>query len=134
MQYVIMFAMVVMASIVDIVTGIIKAHITNSYDSTIMKNGLYSKALNWLVMMFSIGCEVGMSMLGKYYQCETIAGFAGAIAAGTVFGLIMLMEALSIFENFAIANPKSGLSKVIGKRLRKVAEQLEKEENIEKPE
>ena len=83
MQYVIMFAMVVMASIVDIVTGIIKAHITNSYDSTIMKNGLYSKALNWLVMMFSIGCEVGMSMLGKYYQCETIAGFAGAIASAS---------------------------------------------------
>ena len=43
MQYIVMFTMVVMASIVDIITGILKAHITNIYDSTIMKKGFIPK-------------------------------------------------------------------------------------------
>lgn len=131
MQYIIMFTMVVMASIVDIVTGIFKAHITNSYDSTIMKKGLYSKALNWFVMAFSIGTELGLELLGQYYDCKELAAFAGTIAAGTVFGLIMLMEAISIFENFAIANPDSPLSKLIGRRLRKIQNEVTEEEETD---
>lgn len=135
MQYIIMFTMVVMASIVDIITGILKAHITNSYDSTIMKKGMYSKCTNWFVMGFSIGTEFGLEMLGKYYECQSMAQFAGAIAAGTVFALIMLMEAISIFENFAIANPESALSKIIGKRLRKIQSDVENSvENVESKE
>lgn len=131
MQYIIMFTMVVMASIVDIVTGIFKAHITNSYDSTIMKKGLYSKALNWFVMAFSVGTELGLELLGQYYDCKELAAFAGTIAAGTVFGLIMLMESISIFENFAIANPDSPLSKIIGKRLRKIQNEITEKEDKE---
>lgn len=131
MQYIIMFTMVVMASIVDIVTGILKAHITNSYDSTIMKKGLYSKCTNWFVMGFSIGTEFGLEMLGKYYECEGWAEFAGTIAAATVFLLIMLMEAISIFENFAVANPDSPLSKIIGKRLKKIQDEITEKEGKE---
>lgn len=125
MQYVIMFTMVVMASIADIITGILKAHITDSYDSTIMKKGLYSKCTNWFVMAFSIGCEVGLDLLGQYYDCQKWAQLGGALAAFTVFGLIMLMEAISIFENFAIANPESPLAKIVGKRLRKIQKDVE---------
>ena len=130
MQYIIMFTMVVMASIVDIITGILKAHITNSYDSTIMKKGLYSKVINWFVMASTIGFEIGMSYLGTYYDCKDLAAFAGMIAASTVFFLLILMEFISIFENFAIANPQSPLAQIIGKRLRKYEQQItEKEEN-----
>lgn len=135
MQYVIMFTMAVCASIVDIITGILKAHITNSYDSTIMKKGLYSKVINWFVMASSIGFEIGMSYLGQYYNCEKLAGFAGLIAATTVFMLLMLMEFISIFENFAIANPESPLARIIGKRLRKVQDDIinkEDENNVQK--
>lgn len=128
MQYIIMFTMVVMASIVDIITGILKAHITNSYDSTIMKNGLYSKVINWFVMASTIGFEIGMTYLGRFYNCESMADFAGTIAAATVFGLLMLMEFLSIFENFAIANPDSPLAKIIGKRLKKIQDNVVKED------
>ena len=87
MQYIIMFALVVMASVADIVTGILKAHITSSYDSTVMKKGLYSKVLNWFVMGATIGAEIGMTWLGQYYDCREMAAFAGTIAAGTVFHL-----------------------------------------------
>lgn len=135
MQYIIMFTMVVMASIVDIITGILKAHITNSYDSTIMKKGLYSKVINWFVMASTIGFEIGMSFLGGYYECREMAAFAGTIAAATVFFLLMLMEFISIFENFAVANPDSPLAKIIGKRLRKYENEIaekedEKHENL----
>lgn len=129
MQYIIMFTMVVMASIVDIITGILKAHITNSYDSTIMKKGLYSKVINWFVMASTIGFELGMAYLGKYYQCEDMASFAGTIAAFTVFMLLMLMEFISIFENFAIANPDSPLSKIVSKKLRKIQNEIIEKED-----
>ena len=128
MQYIIMFTMVVMASVVDIVTGIFKAHITASYDSTVMKRGIYSKALNWLVMGFAIGCELGLERLGNYYDCKELAVFGGTVAAVTVFIVLMLMEAISIFENFAVANPDSPLSRLIGKRLRKMQEKIVKED------
>lgn len=128
MQYIIMFTMVVMASVVDIVTGIFKAHITASYDSTVMKRGIYSKALNWFVMGFSIGCELGLELLGNYYDCKELAVFGGTVAAVTVFIVLMLMEAISIFENFAVANPDSPLSQLIGKRLRKMQEKIVKED------
>ena len=128
MQYIIMFALVVMASVADIVTGILKAHITSSYDSTVMKKGLYSKVLNWFVMAAVIGAEIGMTWLGQYYDCKEMAAFAGTAAAATVFGLLMLMEFISIFENFAIANPQSPLAKLIGKRLRKIAEMKDREQ------
>ena len=128
MQYIIMFLLVVMASVADIVTGILKAHITSSYDSTVMKKGLYSKVLNWFVMGATIGAEIGMTWLGQYYDCREMAAFAGTAAAATVFGLLMLMEFISIFENFAIANPQSPLAKLIGKRLRKIAEMKDREQ------
>ena len=130
MQYIIMFTMVVMASIVDIITGILKAHITNSYDSTIMKKGLYSKTINWFVMASTIGFEIGMSYLGSYYDCRDMAAFAGTIAAATVFFLLVMMEFISIFENFAAANPDSPLAKIIGRKLRKMQQEItEKSKN-----
>lgn len=129
MQYIVMFTMVVMASIVDIITGILKAHITNSYDSTIMKKGLYSKVINWFVMASTIGFEIGMSYLGGYYDCRDLAAFAGTIAAGTVFFLLMLMEFISIFENFAVANPDSPLAKIMGRRLRKLQDSVVEKED-----
>ena len=132
MQYIIMFALVVMASIADIITGILKAHITSSYDSTVMKKGLYSKVLNWFVMASVIAAEIGMSWLGQYFDCKEMAAFAGTIAAATVFGLLMLMEFISIFENFALANPHSPLAKIIGKRLKKIAEAETTKEDEEK--
>lgn len=128
MQYIIMFLLCVIAAIADVITGICKAYATTGYDSTIMRKGLYSKATNLVVMAFAIAVEIGLELLGAYYQQELLAKWAGGITAVFVFSLIMLMEAISIFENFAIANPDSPLSKIIGKRLRKIQQEIEKEE------
>ena len=127
MQYIIMFIIVMGASISDIVTGILKAHIVEGYKSTIMKKGLYSKVLNWVIMLTAIGFEIGMQFLGRYYQCEELASVAGAIPAIVVFLILVLMELISIAENFVIANPDSPLAKVLLKRLQGISKKIESE-------
>jgi len=134
MQYIIMFGLCVLASIADVVTGICKAYATTGYDSTIMRKGLYGKATNLTVMAFAIAVEIGLELLGGYYQQEQLAKWTGAITAGFVFALIVLMESISIAENFAQANPKSPLAKILAKRLKKIGKQIEEESNDEKEE
>ena len=128
MQYIVMFMLCVIASIADVLTGICKAYATSGYDSTIMRKGLYGKATNLTVMAFAIAVEIGLEMLGNYYQQEQLAKWTGAITAGFVFGLIVLMESISIAENFAQANPKSPLAKVLAKRLKKIGKDVSQDE------
>jgi phage-related holin len=126
MQYIVMFMLCVIASIADVLTGICKAYATTGYDSTIMRKGLYGKAVNLTVMAFAIAVEIGLELLGNYYQQEQLAKWTGAITAGFVFTLIILMESISIAENFAQANPKSPLAKVLAKKLKKIGKDVEK--------
>lgn len=129
MQYIVMFGLCVIASIVDVVTGILKARITTGYDSTIMRKGLYSKAINLTVMAFAIVVEIGLGLLGAYYQQEELANLTGLITSAFAFAVILLMESISIAENFAIANPDSPLAKILAKRLKKIGKLIEKKED-----
>lgn len=130
MQYIIMFMLCVIAAICDVITGLCKAYATTGYDSTIMRKGLYCKAINLVVMGFFIAVDVGLAWLGNYYNQEQLARWTGGISAGFAFAIIMLMEAISIAENFAAANPKSPLAKILAKHLKKIGKQItEKEEN-----
>ena len=128
MQYIIMFLMCVIAAIADVMTGLFKARITTGYDSTIMRKGLYGKATNLVVMAFAIAAQIGLELLGKYYEQEQLAKWTGGITAGFVFAVIFLMESISIAENFAAANPKSPLANVLAKRLKKIQNREDKEE------
>lgn len=128
MQYIIMFLMCVIAAIADVMTGLFKARITTGYDSTIMRKGLYGKATNLVVMAFAIAAQIGLEMLGAYYEQEQLAKWTGGITAGFVFTVIFLMESISIAENFAAANPKSPLANVLEKRLKKIQNREDKEE------
>jgi hypothetical protein len=87
---------------------------------------MYGKAVNLTVMAFAIAVEIGLELLGNYYQQEQLAKWTGAITAGFVFALIVLMESISIAENFAQANPKSPLAKVRAKKLKKLGKDVEK--------
>lgn len=127
MQYIVMMIIVLGMSVSDIITGILKAHIAEGYQSKIMRKGLYSKFLNWCIMVTAIGFEIGMEFLGKYYQCVELASVAGAIPAVVVFLILVLMELISIAENFVIANPDAPLAKVLLKRLRRVSTKIESE-------
>ena len=129
MQYIIMFMLCVIAAICDVITGLCKAYATTGYDSTTMRKGLYCKAINLVVMAFFIAVDMGLELLGRYFAQEQLAKWAGGISAGFAFAIIMLMEAISIAENFAAANPKSPLAKVLGKHLKKIGKQITEEEN-----
>ena len=126
MQYIIMFIIVIGLSLSDILTGWIKAHVSSDYHSGTMRKGLYRKVAEWLIMGTSIGFEIGLTMLGKYYQSEQIANIAGAITAISVFVYISVMEIISIFENFGEINPEMSWIKPILKRLRKYTDDNDK--------
>lgn len=126
MQYIIMFIIVVGLSLSDIFTGWIKAHVSSDYHSGTMRKGLYRKVAEWLIMGTAIGLEIGLTMLGDYYQSEQLANFAGAVTAISVFIYISVMEIISIFENFGEINPEMSWIKPILKRFRKYTDNDDK--------
>lgn len=132
MQYIIMLLLVVVAAVTDVLTGLLKARITTGYNSTTMRKGLYCKAINIFVMIFFIVVEIGMEWLGKYYGHEDLGKLVGGISALFAFTVIVLMESISIAENFAAANPKSPLAKVLANHLQKVGKQIEESEKEDK--
>ena len=85
MQYLIMFLIVVGLSLSDILTGLIKASAASDYHSGTMREGMYRKVSEWLIMLTSIGLEIGLKMLGEYYQSEQLANFAGTVTAISIF-------------------------------------------------
>lgn len=132
MQYIIMFIIVVGLSLSDILTGWIKAHVSSDYHSGTMRKGLYRKVAEWLIMGTAIGLEIGLTMLGDYYQSEQLANFAGAVTAISVFIYISVMEIISIFENFGEINPEMSWVKPILKRLRKYTDNEDKNNKNDK--
>lgn len=118
MQYLIMLLIVIGLALSDIVTGCIKALIMGVYQSAVMRRGGLNKLGEITVMLTVIGLEVGMELLGKYYECPGLAGIAGAVTAVSVFLYIVVMELVSIFENFGEANPDAQFAKTLAKWLK----------------
>lgn len=119
MQYLIMFIIVVGLSLSDVLTGWIKAHVASDYHSGTMRKGMYRKVAEWLIMLTSIGLEIGLKMLGEYYHSEQLANFAGAFTAVSIFVYISVMEVISILENFGEINPEMAWVKPFLKKLGK---------------
>jgi len=122
MQYLIMILIIVGLSISDVLTGIIRAHVRNDYCSKVMKSGLWNKLGEWLVMATVCGLEIGIEQLGRYYQSPALAEITGAVMAGFIFLYIMLMEIISIFENYADMNPDAQWAKKLISKLRNFGE------------
>ena len=119
MIYIIMFLVVLMMCIADIITGIIKAHLTIGYCSTIMREGLLHKAQELLIMACAIGWQIGLNYIGKYYDCEQLAGITGVVSALSVFCYLTVQELISILENYCESNPDANAAKRLIKKLKK---------------
>jgi toxin secretion/phage lysis holin len=89
----------------DVLTGWLKAAITATLNSSIMRTGLLRKLGEILSILFGYVCQYSLPYLGL----EVKFPFAGAI--GTY---IVLMETASIIENLCAINPnmREALSKV----------------------
>ena len=108
MQYVIMLIIVAWLAIADFVTGMIKAYVTGTLSSSKMRKGGVNKVGELIVMTTGCGLEAGIKALGRYYDTsQELAALTGTITAILVFSYIVVMEVISILENFAEINPDS---------------------------
>ncbi len=105
MQYMIMILIVIGMAIADFVTGYIKAYCTGTVNSQKMRKGGMNKLGEVVVMLTACGLDIGIHALGQYYEAAALAEIAGVVTAFAVFGYIVLMELVSILENYAAVNP-----------------------------
>lgn len=118
MKYIIMLTVVIGLAVVDFVTGIIKAYVGNDISSAKMRRGGLNKVCEIIVMATACGLEIGIAALGRYYQAAQLAGVAGTVAAGAVFSYIVIMELISILENYGAISPDASWVRKIIKKLR----------------
>lgn len=107
MQYIIMLAIVIGLAVSDFITGIIKGYTTGVLSSTKMRKGGINKLGEIIVMATACGLEIGIKQLGNYYNSDELAKITGAVTAIVVFVYIVIMEIISILENYAEINPEA---------------------------
>ena len=118
MQYIIMITIVVGLAVSDFVTGIIKGYVTGQLNSAKMRKGGVNKIGEIIIMATACGLEIGINALGKYYNADQLAGITGAITAIAVFFYIVIMELISILENYAEINSEAAWVAKLLKRLK----------------
>ena len=135
MKYIIMISIVVGLAAADFVTGLLKAYCKNDVASKTMRIGGIHKIAEILIMMVACGLEIGLQMLGQYYSvgadgeiAQKLAAVSGMVASLLVFLYIIVMELISILENYSEINPDARWAAHIVKKLRIFQQDQEKEE------
>ena len=130
MQYIIMLTIVLGLAVSDFITGIIKGYVTGTLSSSKMRKGGLNKIGELIVMATACGLEIGINALGHYYgeKPEQLTQIAGTLAAIAVFAYIVIMEMLSMLENYCVINPNALWAKRIVKRLKNFEGEEEKDE------
>lgn len=118
MKYIIMFMIVLGLAGADFVTGYIKARCADKVSSKALRIGGLHKAAELTIMATAIGLTVGLDMLGKYYTDTRLTDLAGFVTALGVFCYIVVMELVSILENFAEIMPEAKWARKIINRLK----------------
>lgn len=118
MKYIIMLVIVLGLAIADFLTGIFKAYVKHDLSSAKMRRGGLNKIAELIIMSTACGLEIGIGKLGRYYKSAELADIAGTVAAGAVFTYIVIMELISIFENYGEISPDAVWVRKITKKLR----------------
>lgn len=131
MQYIIMFLVVLGLAVADFATGIIKGIVQNGKpDSRKMRIGGLHKLSELVVMGAAVGLKIGLEQLSVYHVDDPhLVVVACTFTVGSVFGYIVLMEIISILENYAEINPDTEWAKKYLKVLKKEAEDSDKTDN-----
>lgn len=127
MQYMIMILIVMGLAVSDFITGWIKAYINNDVKSVKMRKGGLNKLGEVVVMVTACGLDIGIHALGQYYQAAELGDIAGAVTAFAVFVYIVLMELVSILENYAAVNPDAQWAAKMIRRLKSANEDKEEQ-------
>lgn len=128
MQYIIMISIILGLALADFATGIIKGYVTDQLNSTKMRRGGVNKLGELIVMATACGLEIGIRMLGSYYESDVLASVTGAVTAIAVFIYIVIMELISILENYAEINTEASWVKSIVKKLKNVSREEDNNE------
>ena len=108
MQYVIMMIVVAWLAIADFLTGMFKAYVTGTLNSSKMRKGGINKIGELVVMTTACGLEAGINALSRYYDIsKELAAITGTVTAILIFTYITVMEMISILENYAAINPNA---------------------------
>lgn len=118
MKYLMMVLIVLGLAASDFLTGLMKAYVKEDLSSKVMRRGGINKLGELTVMLTACGLEVGIRMLGQYYNSTTLASVAGYAAAGLVFLYIVSMELVSLLENYSEINPDAVWVRKIVEKLR----------------
>ena len=103
----------------DILTGWLKALYTGTFNSSVMRQGLFHKLGELLALGLGYACEYTFPLI----SLNVSVPFAGAIAT-----YIVIMEVASIVENLAKLNPE--LAGILGKFFSKDKIQAEAEGGV----
>ena len=118
MKYIIMFLNVLGLAFADFVTGYIKAKCADKVSSKALRIGGLHKIAELVIMGTAIGLTVGLDMLGRYYNDTRLTDIAGMFTALSVFAYIVIMELISIMENFAEIVPQAKWARKILSRMK----------------
>lgn len=127
MKYIIMFLIVAGLAFADFVTGYIKALCSDKVSSKAMRIGGLHKISELIIMGSAIGLTIGLDMLGRYYEETRLTGIAGTVTALGVFLYIVLMELVSILENFAEIMPEAAWARRVIARLKRLEDEDKRE-------
>lgn len=130
MEYIIMFIIILGLAFADFVTGIIKAKCKGKLSSRALRRGGLHKLSELIIMGTAIGLTVGLKRLGEFYNDTRLTNIAGMFTALSVFVYLMIMELVSILENFASITPEAAWARNILKRMKTY--ETEVENNVEK--
>lgn len=92
------------AILLDIITGLIKAFYTNTFKSSVMRQGLFHKLGEMLAVAILYGAQIALPMIG-------VDAHLPLFPAGV--GYCVLMELGSIIENLRAFTP--GIDTILGK-------------------
>ncbi len=120
MKYLIMLTIVIGLAAADFLTGIIKAYVRSDLSSAKMRKGGLNKLGEVIVMLTACGLEIGIERLGQYYRSPALAEISGTLAAGLVFAYILIMELISLLENYGEISPDAVWVRRLVKKLRSI--------------
>lgn len=139
MKYLIMITIVIGLAASDFLTGLLKAYCKSDVASKAMRLGGIHKIAEVIVMCVACGLEIGLQMLGQFYSvgadgelAQKLATVSGMVASLLVFLYIVVMELISILENYAEINPEAKWAVHLVKKLRIFQENEEKDDGSKK--
>lgn len=126
MKYIIMLTLVIGLALADWVTGFIKAFVYNDIQSVKMKNGGMKKLGEIIIQLVGIGIDLAIGQLAIYYpDAQQLGAITSNVTAILICGFIVIMELISILENFAAIHPEAKWAMMIAKKLTNIEYQKE---------